>query len=253
MSVADDVPLLLIHGFAQTAQSWQSVIEIIADRRQTHAIELPGHGATALNVGQPSVENVRAFLVAELDRIGSERAVIWGYSQGARCALDLALSSPRRVAALILESGTAGIEDAIARADRRSRDNALASRLEAGTIDQFVDLWEQIPALTGQSAELIAAQRAGRLSHDPRALAAALRGIGQAAYEPMWDRLPLISVPALVLSGERDKIYSALATRIAAQIPGAVHKTITGAGHSVHLEVPNATVDAVTEFLARAE
>lgn len=250
MSIPADAPLLLVHGFAQTAKSWQSVLDIIADSRQAHAIELPGHGATALSAGEPSVENVRAHIVAELDRLGVERAVVWGYSQGARCALDLALSAPERVAALILESGTAGIEDPIARADRRSRDNALASRLEVSAIEQFVDLWEQVPALTGQSETLVAAQREDRLSHDSRALAAALRGIGQAAYEPMWDRLPRIAAPTLVMAGERDRVYGALATRIAGLIPGAVHKTISNAGHSVHLEQPKATVAAIADFLA---
>lgn len=241
---------MLVHGFAQTAKSWQTVADMIADTGVAHAIELPGHGETRFSAGEPSVLNVREFLSRALDDLGLERAVVWGYSQGARCALDFAISMPERVAALILESGTAGLEDPVARADRRSRDEALASRLEAGTIEQFVDLWEQVPALTGQSAALVAAQRADRLSHDPRALASALRGIGQAAYEPMWGRLPELSMPVLVLCGERDELYRAHAERIASLIPNSVRRTIPGAGHSVHLEQPTATVAAVNEFLA---
>lgn len=243
-------PLLLIHGFAQTAKSWQTVIETLSDDRPVHAIELPGHGGTALTREEPTVESARRFVAQQMDRAGIEDAAIWGYSQGARVALDFALNESSRTSALILESGTAGIADPLARADRRSRDFALSKRIENSTIEQFVDLWESVPALTDQSRELIAAQRDDRLAHDPIALAAALRGIGQSAYEPMWDRLAEITVPTLVISGARDSLYTTHADRIAASVPGASHAIIEGAGHSVHLEKPVPTVKEVEAFLA---
>ncbi|MBI5309726.1 MAG: alpha/beta fold hydrolase [Actinobacteria bacterium] len=249
MSVAADTPLVLVHGFAQTPKSWQTTIECLGDARPLHAIELPGHGATALTRGEPSVENVRAQLLADVDAVVPPVA-LWGYSQGSRVALDFALAHPDRVAALILESGTAGIDDPLARADRRSRDFALASRIENQSIEEFVQLWEMVPALTDQSRELIEAQRADRLSHDLAALAAALRGIGQAAYEPMWSRLPELRVSVLTISGERDKIYTANAERITAAVPQAEHVTVAGAGHSVHLERPAEVAEIVAGFLA---
>jgi 2-succinyl-6-hydroxy-2,4-cyclohexadiene-1-carboxylate synthase len=249
---ATETPLLLVHGFAQTAESWQIVIEKMPGPRALNAIELPGHGATGLKEGVPTVELARDFVLLKLDETAVDRAVLWGYSQGARVALDFTLEHPERVAALIVESGTAGIEDPLARADRRSRDFALSKRVENSTIQQFVDLWETVPALIDQSPALIDAQRADRLSHDPVALAAVLRGIGQAAYEPMWDRLPEIAVPTLVLSGARDENYTVLAERFAQAIADARHQTIPGAGPAVHLENPDATVAAVQHFLASA-
>lgn len=252
MSGAFEIPLLLVHGFAQTAKSWQIVIERMTGRRSLNAIELPGHGETGLREGAPTVELVRDFVLRKLDELTVERAVLWGYSQGARVVLDFTLEHPDRVAALIVESGTAGIEDPLARADRRSRDFALSKRIENSTIEQFLNLWETVPALIDQPRELIAAQRADRLSHDPVALAAALRGIGQAAYDPMWDRLREIAVPTLAISGARDKVYTALAKRLTEAIPNAEHQTIPRAGHAVHLENSAATVETVQRFLATA-
>lgn len=250
MSAADNTPLVLVHGFAQTPKSWQTTIDCLDAGRKVHAIELPGHGETALTRGEPTVQNVREVLRAEIAEI-AEPVALWGYSQGARIVLDFALAHPEIANALILESGTAGIDDPLARADRRSRDFALASRIENQSIEEFVQLWELIPALTGQSKELIEAQRADRLAHDPRALAAALRGIGQAAYEPMWDRLGELQLPVLLISGERDKTYTTHAERIAASVPQAEHVTIAGAGHSVHLERPDEAAAAVSAFLGR--
>lgn len=242
---AHDYPLVLVHGFAQTPASWEATIENLPAGVKTVAPELPGHGETALTRGEPSPELAREIL---LEAIG-EPAVVWGYSQGARAAFDLALNEPELVKAMIIESGIPGIEDPISRADRRSRDFALSTRIEAGKIEDFVNLWERVPALGGQSQELIDQQRPDRLRQDPIALAAALRGIGQSAYEPMWDRLGEIAQPTLLITGERDVTYSRHADRIVELMPNAQRVTIPDAAHGVHLAQPAAAAQAATKFL----
>jgi 2-succinyl-6-hydroxy-2,4-cyclohexadiene-1-carboxylate synthase len=242
---AYDYPLVLVHGFAQTPASWEATIENLPAGLSVVAPELPGHGETALIRGEPSPELAREILLESIDK----PAVVWGYSQGARAAFDLALNSPGSVAALIIESGIPGIEDPVSRADRRSRDYALSTRIEAGKIEDFVDLWERVPALGDQSKELIEMQRPDRLRQDPVALAAALRGIGQSAYEPMWDRLSEITQPTLLITGERDVTYSRHADRIVELMPNASRITIPDAAHGVHLAQPAAAAKAVAEFL----
>lgn len=243
---APDYPLVLVHGFAQTPASWEPTIENLPTGVHVVAPELPGHGETALTRGDPSPELVREMLLEAV----YAPAVVWGYSQGARAAFDLALHSPESVAALIIESGVPGIEDPIARADRRSRDYALSTRIEAGKIEDFVNLWERVPALGEQSQALIEQQRPDRLRQDPMALAAALRGIGQSAYEPMWDRLGEIKQPTLLITGERDVTYSRHADRILELMPNARRVTIPDAAHGVHLAQPAAAAAAAAEFLA---
>jgi 2-succinyl-6-hydroxy-2,4-cyclohexadiene-1-carboxylate synthase len=210
------------------------------------APELPGHGETALTRGEPSPQLVRQILLEAIDA----QAVVWGYSQGARGAFDLALNAPESVAALIIESGIPGIEDPITRADRRSRDFALSTRIEAGKIEDFVNLWERVPALGDQSQELIEQQRPDRLRQDPVALAAALRGIGQSAYEPMWDRLGEITQPTLLITGERDVTYSRHAERIIELMPNAKLVTVPNAAHGVHIAQPEAAAAAAADFLS---
>jgi 2-succinyl-6-hydroxy-2,4-cyclohexadiene-1-carboxylate synthase len=243
-------PLILLHGFAQTPQSWQTTIDQFSDDRPVHAIELLGHGKTGLSLGEPSVEMVRDYVVSEIDRLVGGPAAVWGYSQGGRVAYDLVLNAPDRVSFLVIESAAPGIEDPIARADRRSRDFALASRIEAGSIEDFVDLWERIPALDGQTEEMIQQQRPDRLAQDPVALAAALRGIGQAAYEPMWDRLGEIKVKAMFFAGALDPIYEGL-TYKASQLTGGevVPAIFDQVGHAVHLANPKGTANYVESVL----
>lgn len=244
----ESTPLVLLHGFAQSPASWSEVRDLLPAGRGIIAPELPGHGQTALSLGEPSPELARDTIVKSIEAVGPP-VVVWGYSQGARAAFDLVLNRPELVAALIIESGAPGIEDPVARAERRSRDYALSTRIEAGTIEQFVDVWEKIPALGSQSNEVVEKQREIRLSNDPLGLAAALRGMGQAAYEPMWDRLGEISVPTLLVTGVDDPLYCKYAERIASEVPNGSRVTISGAGHAAHISQPEITVGAVLDFL----
>lgn len=243
---ASDYPLVLVHGFAQTPASWDATIEKLPAGLKVVAPELPGHGQTALTRGTPSPELAREVLLESID----QPSIVWGYSQGARAAFDLALNAPESVAALIVESGIPGIEDPVTRADRRSRDFALSTRIEAGKIEDFVSLWERVPALGEQSQKIIEQQRPDRLRQDPVALAAALRGIGQSAYEPMWSRLGEIAQPTLLITGVRDVTYTQHADRIVELIPNARRVTIPDAAHGVHLAQPEAAAAAVAEFLS---
>jgi 2-succinyl-6-hydroxy-2,4-cyclohexadiene-1-carboxylate synthase len=110
-------------------------------------------------------------------------------------------------------------------------------------------MWEHIPALSGQSRELIEQQRPDRLAQDPIALAAALRGIGQAAFDPMWDQLPSIDCPTLLVTGARDAVYTGHAKRMLELLPNATHAVVNDAGHAVHLAQPATTAAVVSRFL----
>ena len=243
------VQLLLLHGFAQTPASWNEVRELLDPTWNVLAPELPGHGETALSLGQPSPELVREQLI-DLAAEADAPLIVWGYSQGARSAFDFVLEAPELVRGLIIESGAPGIADPVAHAERRSRDYALSTRIEAEPIENFVSLWENVPALGEQAPAVIEKQRQMRLSNDPAALAAALRGLGQAAYEPMWDRLGEISVPTLLMTGEQDSVYVAHAVRMAGLIPGAEQLSIPGAAHAVHIARPEAAASAAADFIA---
>jgi 2-succinyl-6-hydroxy-2,4-cyclohexadiene-1-carboxylate synthase len=246
-------PLVLIHGFAQLPESWRPVIELLGAGRPVLAPRLRGHGSGAIARGEPTFDAVRQDLREMFEAEGLESAVLWGYSQGARVALDFALTEPAHVAGLVIESGTAGIEDETERQARRVADAGLADWISQHSPDEFASHWENQPIFAHQTQAAIAEQRAIRASHDPMALASALRGLGQAAFEPVWDRLPEIAAPTLLLTGSRDERYTQLATRMSALLPNAHHVVVVGAGHSVHLECPDESVDEVRLFLDRLD
>jgi pimeloyl-ACP methyl ester carboxylesterase len=100
-----------------------------------------------------------------------------------------------------------------------------------------------------QPPGLVAAQRPGRLAHDPLELARLLRSAGQGACEPVWSRLHELACPLVALAGEHDERYAGAARRMAQLAPDGRARLIAGAGHAPQLEAPGATAEALLELL----
>jgi 2-succinyl-6-hydroxy-2,4-cyclohexadiene-1-carboxylate synthase len=170
-----------------------------------------------------------------------------GYSLGARWAQAEALRRPEVVRRLVLIGGTAGIDDAAERTRRRAEDEERAAHLEAVGVDAFVAEWVALPLFAGIPPEHRCDD--ARRSNTVAGLASSLRRAGQGAVGPMWDRLPEVRVPVLVVTGERDARYTRLGERLVAALPDATAVVVPGAGHAVHLEQPAAFLDAVRPWV----
>jgi 2-succinyl-6-hydroxy-2,4-cyclohexadiene-1-carboxylate synthase len=220
---------LVLHGFAGSPRAFTRFFP------GADAPELPGHG------GAP---DARSWDEALTQLEPDEPAELFGYSMGARLALALALRRPERVKRLILESGTAGIEDPAERARRKAEDDALADFIEVSGMELFVQRWEQHPTLA--SLRPFAAQlRPERLAHRPAGLASALRRLGTGAQPSCWDGLRELRVPVRLIAGAQDEKFSAIARRMRVLLPDAELTVIPDCGHAPHLERPQAFVEAL--------
>ncbi|MGI8579418.1 MAG: alpha/beta fold hydrolase [Solirubrobacteraceae bacterium] len=230
--------IVLLHGFTQTGASWDGVIAEIGQRYRALAPDLRGHGAASA-VRPVGFEEV----VGDLAGLAPDRFVLGGYSMGGRLALCFALAHPERVSRLVLLGATAGIEDSGARAERRAADLALANGIEEEGVETFARRWAAQPLFVGQSEEVAAAAHVDRLRNTAPGLAAALRGVGTGTMEPLWSRLPELTLPVVVLAGERDAKFRAVGQRMAAALPHGELGVIPGAGHAAQLEAPAAVAD----------
>ena len=249
-------PVLLVHGFGGSGRAWgETVLDALAGRHRVLVVDLPGHGAS----GDPADERRVALgpVLDDLARILQAAGVAacpWiGYSMGGRIALAAALLCPRRVTALVLESASPGLMTEAERSRRRADDDALARSILADGVDDWVEAWEASPLFAGRQrldpdarAALLADRRANRTG----SLAAWLRGLGLGSQPSFWDRLGAVGVPTLLVTGADDERYGEIARRMADVIPQARQARISGAGHTVHLERPQAWLDAVRPFLA---
>jgi 2-succinyl-6-hydroxy-2,4-cyclohexadiene-1-carboxylate synthase len=216
-------------------------------------VDLPGHG------GSSDVQADLSTGAQLLSDVGGSGTYL-GYSMGARFCLHAALSRPDRIHSLILISGTAGIEDDRLRRDRVAADEALASELdppfEAGPgpddqerLDAFLHRWLARPLFAGIPAAV--AGLAGRRSNTTAGLASSLRLAGTGTQQPLWERLPLLEMPVLIITGECDPKFTVLGRRMSDAIgDNATHTVVPGVGHTAHLEDPDGVTAVIRAHLA---
>jgi len=235
--------VVLLHGFAGTRLGWEFVLRALdGEPYRPLALDLRGHGA-ARDARPITFEACAGDVLAAAP---PEPFVLCGYSMGGRVALHVALAAPERVSRLVLVGATPGLETEAERAARRRSDERLADFAEDEPIEDFADLWARQRLFTGDPPDAVAFARADTLRNDPRALAAALRGIGTGQQAPLWDRLGELTMPVTVMAGERDEKFVTIGRRMAAALPDAELVVVPGAGHGLSREAPQAVAAAIS-------
>lgn len=253
--VGEGPPLMLLHGFTGSSQSWRPLLPLLQRQNQLLLVDLIGHGLSEAPADSVrySVDSAAQDLLQVLDYFGFRKVSLLGYSMGGRCALRLAVQAPERFSALILESSSPGIADAAARQARRQADEALAVWLEAHGLDAFVERWTSLPLFASQQQLPDAVKeelRRQRLRNCLHGLANSLRGMGTGAQDSLWDKLAEVKVPVLLLAGELDDKFRQIGCSMQSLLPFASLQVLPNAGHTVHLEQPELFVDRIEKFLA---
>jgi len=238
--------VLLIAGLGDPAEAWQPQLDGLSDRHLVTAFDNRGVGRTPLPEGHLSSTTMADDAAALLRALEVPNAYVAGFSMGSAIAQELALRHPELVRSLVLMS-TYARPDAlfgsqlnfwrwlveVAPSERAFFEAfftwVYTPRAHAdGTVGQIVE--EALAFPHQQSVEAFQAQVDVCLTHDTA------------------DRLPEISAPTLVLSGELDIILPPRFGRsVAAGIPNAHFEVMPGEAHQPFQEVPeefNARVDA---------
>lgn len=235
-------PVTFLHGFTQTKESWLPVIDSLHVSVEAALLDCPGHG-------ESPVEGRTLEQSAEDVANSMKPGVLVGYSMGARIALHTALQSPHNVQALVLVSGTPGLRTKSERDDRKNSDNALAQYIEEIGVDTFIPEWLSNPMFQRLPMELADIPR--RCSNSARGLADSLRFAGTGTQASLWDQLPSLTMPVLVITGDNDEKFTEIARQMASAISHVEHRIMNDVGHTCHLEDVSQFVDVFEEWFLR--
>lgn len=246
--------LVLLHGFTGSASSWNDLLPLLRTPGRTLiALDMPGHGQSDAPVdpARYTIEHCENDIIAVLEKleVRPHEAVLLGYSMGGRIALYTAFSAFFR--ALILESASPGLADPVEREQRRRSDTILAERIERTGVEAFIDEWEKLPLFASQHNLPVTrrnALRAQRLNNRANGLANSLRGVGTGVQPALHERLNTLTLPVLLLAGELDSKFCALARYMAEHLPLARLHIVPEAGHTIHLEQPELFAELVHAF-----
>ena len=138
--------VVLVHGLLMDGSMFQKVVPALAARgHRVITLDLPGHGLSEqpCDMGAYSMTAYARDVVALLDHLGVQRAVIGGTSLGANVGLEVAVAAPERVQALFLEMPV--LEKGIAAAGAVFVPLALALRISQRSMRAVSSVARKIP------------------------------------------------------------------------------------------------------------
>lgn len=227
-------PVVLVHGFGGDKNSWLFVQEPLASRATVHAIDLPGHGESAKDVGDGSLRSLAEVLLGYLDARGIGSAHLVGHSLGGSVIAQAAATDPARASSLTLVA-PAGFTTSVNAAFLRGMTEAASRReLKPHVAQLFADPEQVTRRLLD---DLLKFKRLDGVTESLRTLQRTLLtdDDGQAIDTPAL--LAEAGVPATVLWGAQDAVLPVPA--------GTSAQVIDGAGHMLHLERPGQVSEAI--------
>ncbi|MDO8880059.1 MAG: alpha/beta hydrolase [Coriobacteriia bacterium] len=261
-----DLALVLLHGFGASTFTWREVAGPLAERGRVIAFDRPAFGLTERPLpgswevddypgGSPYSPEAQAdMVVALLDRLGIERAVLVGHSAGGSIAMLTAVTYPDRVEALVLVDAAVYTQRGpptwlyplLNTPQARRLGPLVARRIGGAAGDRFLELAWHDPS--GITPEIRAGYRAPLAVDDwDRAL---WELTVASSTQPRGDRAGEVACPTLVMTGDDDRVIPPEeAERLARAIPGAEFVAIEDCGHVPHEEQPHAFTNSVYRFL----
>lgn len=182
-------PIVLLHGGMLSIKlNYVELIPWLAEGYQVIAVELQGHGRTADIDRDITAEHLAGDVVALLDHLDFDRAMVLGHDLGASVALELAVHHRSRVRAVVAMSATAGRE---------------------GVADEVKDPERFATSQRRPSAKELAAVRAEyeRLSPHPERFESFRSRVAECKANRVGlsdAELRAIACPVLIVQGDRD-------------------------------------------------
>jgi magnesium chelatase accessory protein len=248
--------VLLLHGAGASAHSFHRLARYLPGYRLIMP-DLPGQGFTRaggmMRLGLDAMADDLATLCADQ---GWRPLAIIGHSAGAAIALRLIEVLPNPPRAVVGINAALGPFDGFAGWLFPKLARAMsASPFVAAIVTRLTSKRKQVEGLlrgTGSQLDAEAVTMYQRLVSDPRHVEGTLGMMAQWQLEPLIERFPQIMLPCLLIASDKDKAVPARVSReAAARMQRATYAEITGYGHLLHEEAPEAVAQLVLPFLRR--
>lgn len=241
--------LVLIHGGAQNAHTWDTVA--MALRRPLLAVDLAGHGhsddVAPSAPGELRADSLARDVAVAIRQLAPNAAAVVGMSLGGMTSMCLAHQAPELVAKLVLVDVTPGVTAEKAKAitdfvngpsSFENFDAILARTVEHNPTRTVASLRRGILHNAVQQDDGTWVWRHRR--HSRHVDASASREEVRPDYGVLWDRLGAVKVPVMLVRGMRPQsvVDDADEAEFRRRLPSAVVARVEEAGHSVQGDTP---------------
>lgn len=250
---------LLLHGFASNTYTWHKVVTELAQQGTVIVYDRIGFGLSARPLtwegDNPYTQEAQvAQTIGLLDALGVGQVIMMGNSAGGTVAAAITLAHPERVQALVLVDaaiytggGAPPFIKPLLRTPQMRHLGPLVSRIFLAEGGSLLDLAWHDPSLV--TAEDVAAyEKPLRVENWDKSL---WEFTLASAASNLPERLPELTLPVLVITGDDDRIVpTAESIRLAEDLPQAQLVIIPNTGHVPQEENPALFLEAVNSFLA---
>ena len=263
--------IVLIHGGAQNAHTWDTVA--LALGRPLVAVDLAGHGhsdnVNALAPGEMRADSLAADVAGAIAQLAPNAAAIVGMSLGGMTAMCLAHQAPELVRKLILVDVTPGVTAEKAKAITdfvngpatfANFDAILERTVQHNATRTVASLRRGILHNAVQQPDGSWVWRHRRFSPKTEATDDATDGAAAGAtetaetrpdYGVLWDRLGAVKAPVLLVRGMRPQsvVDDADEAEFRRRLPRGIVAQVPDAGHSVQGDTPLELARLIEEFV----
>lgn len=250
-------PLVFIHAGVADHRLWDDQFQHFADRYRVMRFDMRGFGRSEMVDGDYSR---REDLIALLEHLGLEDAILVGCSMGGMLAMDVAFERPALVRALVMVcSGPNGLDIDESSIPDDPELTALFKAAEAAwkekDIERVAELETQIwfDGRGRTPADVDPARRAKALEMNRIVLMQEAKGLGTPKKLPptgAGTRLHELAIPVLVIVGAHDEPFSFVAADVMIErIPNATKVLLDDTAHLPSLERPAEFNAALDNFL----
>lgn len=239
-------PLIMLHGYSDSSVSYELVLPHLPESIHAFAYTQRGHADAGKPLSGYAVQDYVADLVAFMDAVSIDRAIIAGHSGGSYTAQRFAIDHPERAAGLVLigsfrafrdNPGILELHEAVSQLTdpvdpefvREFQEGCVAQPVPTEFIDRIVDGSIQVPARVWKEY---------------------LDGLLDADVP---TESGTIDAPTLILWGDHDEFCPASDQEALLQaIPRSRLETYTDTGHCPHWEQPERAAAEIEGFVSAA-
>ncbi len=245
-------PVVLIHAFPLSADLWLPQLEMAPSGWRLMAPDLRGFrgplsGGDSTPVGAVTMDGYARDVLALLDHLQIERAVVGGCSMGGYVTFSVWRLAPERVRGVVLANTRPQADTDEGRAKRGEMLALLERQGPAGIAA------DMLPKLLGRTSHASRPEIVARVRQLVEANPADAVGAAIGALRDRPDStalLPAIGVPSLVIAGDEDTLIPReAADQMFDALPDAQLCVIGSAGHLASLEAPEVFNKALLTFL----
>src|SRR5580658_5941875 len=251
--------ILLIHGIAGSARTWDEILPLLAGDHTVIAPDLVGHGNSAKPAGDYSLGAHASALRDLLSVLGTERVTVVGQSFGGGVAMQFSYQFPESCDRLVLV-GSGGLGREVSWVLRMltlpGLEYALPVLFPTFVRDfgnNLIGLFHRAGFRHARAVEGWRAYASLTESENRMAFVRTLRSVVDPGGQSVnaMDRIYLTArMPTLIVWGGRDNMIPVSHAHAAHEaVAGSRIEIIEEAGHFPHVEEPMRFVDILSDFV----